>query len=287
MKVRGLFLFALLLSMSHLSAQVSVSVVTDQDEFLPGEALPVSARIVNRSGQTLKLGRDNNWLKFSIEARDGYVVLKTGEVPVKQEFTLESSERGTVSVNLAPYFHLPKPGHYFIRATVIIPEWKQEITSAPKPFDVIEGSKLWEQEFGVPRGIDSTNTEPEMRRYALQEANYLHNLMLYVQVTESSGKINKVFPIGRMLSFSMPDPEVDKVSNLHVLYQNGPRTYSYTVINPNGDIIMRQTYGVTTRPRLMRDTDGFLAVVGGVRHVTHNDIPPPEATNPPVPASSP
>ena len=280
-----MFLIVLLFSICHLSAQVTVSVLTDQDEFLPGEALPVSARIVNRSGQTLKLGRDNNWLKFSIEGRDGYVVLKTGDVPVKQDFTLESSERATVRVNLAPYFHLPKPGHYFVRATVIIPEWGQEITSDRKPFDVIEGSKLWEQEFGVPRGINSTNTEPEMRRYALQEANYLHDLTLYVQVTGSSGKLNKVFPIGRMLSFSLPDPEVDKVSNLHVLYQDGPRTYRYTVINPDGDIIMRQTYGVTTRPRLMRDSDGFLAVVGGVRHVTHNDIPPPDSATASVPAS--
>lgn len=285
MKVRGLFLFALLLSISHLSAQVTVSVLTDQDEFLQGEALPVKARIVNRSGQTLTLGRDNSWLKFSIEARDGYVVLQTGEVPVKQEFTLESSERATVSANLAPYFHLPKAGHYFIRATVVIPQWNQEITSDPRPFDVIEGSKLWEQEFGVPRGINSTNTEPEMRRYALQEANYLNNLMLYVQVTESGGKLNKVFPIGRLLSFSLPEPEVDKVSNLHVLYQSGPRTYSYTVINPDGDIIMRQTYDVTTRPRLMRDDDGFFAVVGGVRHPNHNDIPQPDSAKSSAPAS--
>ncbi len=271
--------------MTRLSAQVTVSVETDQNEFLPGEALPVKARIVNRSGQTLKLGSDNSWLRFSIEARDGYVVMKTGDVPVKQEFTLESSERATVSANLAPYFHLPGPGHYVIRATMVIPEWKQEVTSDPKAFDVIEGSKLWEQEFGVPRGVNSTNTEPEMRHYSLQEANYLHNLMLYVQVTDSSGKLNKVFPIGRMLSFSMPDPEVDKVSNLHVLYQDGPRSYSYTVISPDGNVIMRQTYDVTTRPRLMRDDDGFLAVVGGVRRVTRNDIPPPESASASKPAS--
>lgn len=266
-------------SLCHLSAQVSVKVSTDQDEFLPGEALPVAARIINRSGQTLKLGQDNNWLQFSIEARDGYAVLQTGDVPVNQEFTLESSERATVRANLAPYFHLPKPGHYLIRATVTIPEWHLHVTSDPKPFDVIQGSKLWEQNFGVPPGAGSTNAEPEMRNYSLQEANYLHSqLTLYAQVTESTGKVNKVLPIGRMLSFSLPDPEVDKLSNLHVLYQNGPRSYLYTVINPNGDIILRQTYDVTTRPRLMRDAEGNFSVVGGARRITHQDIPPLTST---------
>lgn len=266
-------------SLCHLSGQVSVKISTDQDEFLPGEALPVAARIVNRSGQTLRLGQDNSWLKFSIEARDGYVVLQTGDVPVHQEFTLQSSERATVRVNLAPYFHLPKAGRYLIRATVTIPQWGMQVTSDPKSFDVIQGARLWEQDFGVPRSAGSTNAEPEMRKYALQEANYLRNqLTLYVQVTESTGKINKVLPIGRALSFSQPDPEVDRLSNLHVLYQNAPRTCLYTVINPNGDIILRQTYDITTRPRLMRDADGNFSVVGGARRLTHEDIPPLTST---------
>jgi len=203
------------------------------------------------------------------------VVLQTGDVPVNQEFTLQSSERATVRANLAPYFHLPKPGHYLIRATVTVPQWGLQVTSDPKPFDVIQGAKLWEQDFGVPRSPRSTNVEPEMRKYALQEANYLHSqLTLYVQVTESTGKIDKVLPIGRMLSFSQPDPEVDRLSNLHVLYQNAPRTYLYTVINPNGDIILRQSYEITTRPRLTRDAVGNFSVVGGARRITHDDVPP-------------
>jgi hypothetical protein len=274
-KKRVLLFGLLVCSIARLSAQVTVEVVTAQDEFLPGEDIPVAARIVNLSGQTLDLGRQEGWLKFSIEARDGYVVLKTGEVPVKQEFTLESSERATVRANLAPYFYLPRPGHYFITATITIPEWGKQINSDPKPFDVILGAKLWEQDFGVPIPAGSTNAIPEMRKYVLQEANYLHSrLTLYVQVTDSMGKINKVLPIGPMLSFSQPEPKVDKMSNLHLLYQNGPRSFSYTVVDPDGNLRVRQTYEYTTRPRLVADSDGNLSVVGGSRHLTHDDIPP-------------
>lgn len=280
MKSFGLFLSILLISTGRLSAQLDVQVSTTQDEFLPGEAIRVAARIVNHSGQTLKLGRDNEWLKFSIEGRDGYVVLKTGEVPVNQPFTLESSERATVRVDLAPYFHLPKPGRYLIRATVTIPEWNTQISSNPKGFDVIKGARLWQEQFGVPKAADNSNGAPELRTYALQEANYLHSrLTLYVQIIDDAGKINKVFPIGPMVSFGQPEPKIDKSSNLHVLYQDGARTFNYTVVDPDGNTILRQTYDYTTRPRLIADADGDVIVTGGSRRVTHYDIPPPTITS--------
>lgn len=282
MKNAGLLLCVLLFASAvHLSAQVTVEVMTAQDQFLPGEAMPIAVRITNRSGQTLKFGEKEGWLKFAVEARDGYLAYKNGDAPVKGEFTLQSSERATVHVNIGPYFQLPKAGHYTVTATVSIPEWGQDISSAPKGFDVIKGAQLWSQSFGVPRAPGDTNA-PEMRQYALQEANYLRNqLTLYAQVTDDSGRINKVIPIGPMISFGQPQPEVDKMSDLHVLYQNGPRSFKYTVIDPDGDVLVRQTYDYTTRPRLMADKDGILGVVGGTRRLSRDDIPPstPSAGN--------
>jgi hypothetical protein len=270
-----LFCALLFASVCRLSAQVTVEVSTYQDEFLPGEAIPVVVKITNRSGQALKLGQSAGWLKFSIEARDGYVAFKNGEVPVPGDVTIESAQWASVRVDLAPYFQLPKAGHYAISASVDVPEWKQQIRSEKKWFDVIQGARLWEQEFGVPKAAGNTNALPEMRKYALQEANYLRSrLTLYVQVTDVSGKINKVLPIGPMISFGQPDPKVDRVSNLHVLYQTGPRSFSYIVINPDGEMITRQTYDYTTRPKLMADASGDLGIVGGTRRFTHDDIPP-------------
>ena len=53
------------------SAQVTVDVVLDQEQFLPSESLPVAVRITNRSGQPLHLGADTNWLTFSVESVSG------------------------------------------------------------------------------------------------------------------------------------------------------------------------------------------------------------------------
>jgi hypothetical protein len=288
MRKSALLLGLLLSWLCRSQAQVTVAVTLEQDQFLPGEAVPAAVRITNRSGQTLRLGKEEDWLTFSVESRDGYVVLKTGDAPVAGEFTLDSSMRAIKKVDLAPYFNLTKSGRYSIIATVNVKEWNRQIASEPKRFDIIEGAKLWEQEIGVPRPDGATNATPEVRKYILQEANYLrHHLMLYFRLTDASGKLNKVFSIGPMLSFGQPEPQVDKWSNLHVLYQNGPHSFNYAIIDPSGTLIGRQIYDFTTRPRLQADVDGHLKVTGGQRRVTSDDLPPIRIAETNAPASTP
>src|SRR6516164_11687340 len=86
-KNAGILLSVLLLaSVGRLSAQVTVEILTDQDEFLPGEAIPVIARITNRSGQTLTFAHDKDWLKFSVQAHEGYVAMTKNDLPNEGEF---------------------------------------------------------------------------------------------------------------------------------------------------------------------------------------------------------
>jgi hypothetical protein len=280
MKKLGLWLGLLAASLAPASAQVTVEVLLDQDQFLPGEALVAAVRVTNLSGQKLPLGGEPDWLTFAIEARDSEVVPKNGEAPVAGEFVLESSQMGTKRVDLAPYFSISRPGRYAIVATVRIKAWDREITSPPKTFYMIEGAKLWEQQIGMPPSANSTNATPEVRRYILQQVNYLKGqLRLYLRLTDATGgKAFKVLPIGPMLSFSRPQPLVDRASNLHILYQNGPHSYSYTAYNPEGDLIVRRIYDyIDSRPRLREGNDGVVSVTGGVLRTNPNG----ESTNPP------
>ncbi|MEI6391553.1 MAG: hypothetical protein WCT12_10665 [Verrucomicrobiota bacterium] len=294
MKQIGLWLGLLLTALSPASAQVTVEITQDQDQFLPGEAIITAVRITNRSGQALRLGAEDNWLTFSVESGDREVVPKTGDVPVTGEFLLPSSKVGTKRVDLAPYFSATIPGRYSVTATLRIKDWDREITSPPRKFDIIEGAKLWEQIIGVPKSAGATNSTPEVRKYILQQAHYLKSqLRLYLRLTDASGaKAFRVVTIGPTVSFGRPEPQVDKFSNLHVLYQDQPHAFNYTVFNPDGDVILRQTYDyLGTRPRLQPDGDGKIAVAGGARRITPNDIPtpPPESLSddgpkPPVPS---
>ena len=150
MKLLGLSLGLLAAGWLPVSAQVTVEVTQEQDQFLPGETMPTAVRITNRSGQDLRLGREEDWLIFSVQASGNQVVPKTGDVPVSGEFVLESSKVATKRVDLAPYFAATHTGHYSVFATVRIKDWNEEITSPPRSFDIIEGTRLWEQDIGVP-----------------------------------------------------------------------------------------------------------------------------------------
>ena len=97
MHMKPFFVFALVaMGILRASAQVSVELAMDQEQFLPSEAVPLAVKITNRSGQPLHLGAEANWLTFSVEADDGFVVIKNAEVPVV-EVTFEEKLGQTIS----------------------------------------------------------------------------------------------------------------------------------------------------------------------------------------------
>jgi hypothetical protein len=267
------------------TAQVSVDVTLDQQQFLPGESLPVAVHVTNHSGQTLHLGAKTNWLTFDVESVDGFVVVKNADPPVQGAFDLGSSEIATKRVNLTPYFVLTQPGSYHVTVTVRIPQWDSAVVSPAKNFDVINGAKLWSQVFGLPAPANATNQPPEVRKFTLEEANYLRSqLRLYVQVSnESGGRVFKVLPLCQMVSFSHPDAQLDRFNNLHVLCQSGAKVFTYAVITPDGDVSQRDLYDyVSTRPRLSANDNGDVVVVGGRLRPNPDAALPPTATTAPA-----
>jgi hypothetical protein len=254
-----------------------MELAVDQEYFLPHESLPVKVRITNFSGRTLHLGKDSDWLSFNIEGTRNYVISRIGEIPVQGEFELASAETATKYVDIAPYFDLSRPAHYKISATIRIPELKVNVDSPTASFDIMSGSKLWQQDFGVPRK-DSSDQDLELRKYALVQTIHQKQLKLYLRVSNAGEtRVLRVFPIGPMVSFSKPEPQLDRFSNLHVLYQTGARSFNYSIVNPEGLLISRETYDYTdTRPILKPDGEGRILVRGGVRRPSASDLPPPQ-----------
>jgi len=263
------------------AAQVTVEVVVDRPQYLAGESLPVAVRITNRSGQKLKFGTDNSWLLFTVETREGTIVVKTADLPVEGEFDLEPSKRAIKHVDLEPYFAIAHTGRYLVTASVHINEWNQDIRSQPKGFDVLEGTRLWEQNVGIPKAAGSSNNVPEVRKYVLQQVNYIGSkLRLYLRVLDEGGvKPYRVAEVGPVVSFARPQPVIDGKSNLHLLYQHGPQTLDYTIFNPDGDLVQRHTYIIAEkRPRLKLDDEGKVSITGGERMKSPTDFPDEETT---------
>ena len=255
------------------AAQVTVELVLEQEQFLPCETMPVAVKITNQSGQPIHLGADANWLAFNVESVDGFVVMKNSEVPVQGEIDLESSQMCIKRVDLAPYFLLNRTGRYKVTSTMHIPDWTATVTSAPKSFDIIHGAIIWSQDFGVRTG---TNTTPEVRKYTLEQANYLRSqLRLYVQLSDSEeAHIFRTESLGAMVSFSSPEAQIDRTSQLHVLWQAGAQAFSYCLIGPDGKVIRKETYdNFGSRPRMNVNQAGEVVVIGGTRRTAVTETP--------------
>jgi hypothetical protein len=276
-----------------LVGQITVEVHFEEEQYLAHESLVAAVKIVNFSGQTLKLGTEADWLRFLVES-DDYYVTKRGDPPVVEQFDLPSASKATRRVDLAPYFDMGKPGHCRVTATVKIAQLGQEITSPPAKVGIISGTRLWELEFGLPAQPGNGEASPEVRKYALLQTMSQKRMRLYVRVSDRyDARVYRVFPIGRLLSFSRPETQVDRQAQLHVLFQTGAREFTYCVINPEGELLKRQTHQYTdSRPRLRADHEGRIAVVGGMRTVSSTDWPKPSdaelaAPAPALPAPSP
>src|SRR5579859_1008338 len=164
MKNSVLVLAALLAALSfagRAAAQVSFEVLLDEHQFLSGEAMPIAVRVNNHSGQTLHFG-DETWVSYAVESRDGFIVAKHDEVPMAHNFNVESSKMATQRGDLAPCFTILRPGAYTVTATLHLKDWGKEITSEAAKFNIVPGTKIWEQKFGVPQN-STTPGEPEMR----------------------------------------------------------------------------------------------------------------------------
>jgi hypothetical protein len=77
------------------------------------------------------------------------------------------------------------------------------------------------------------------------------------------------------VAFGKPETQVDGQSRLHVLFQNGARSFQYGAFTPDGEWAVRQTHDYSeTRPALRVSDTGKVLVNGGYRRYTAVDIPP-------------
>jgi len=253
-------------------AQVTAEIVFEQEHFLRSESLPLRVRISNYSGQPIQFGGTPDWITFIVQDGNGRALRRKADLPAIKPFTVESSKSVSLRADLMPHFNLGEAGNYSVKALLKIPAIERELTTEVKLFSIISGSTLWVRDVGIPGA-----TPPVVRKYVLQQATFAKQLRLYVRVTDATeSEVFRVVSLGALLSFSQPEALVDNSSQLHELFQKGPRSFHYSIVTPNGEHIIRQTWDYTgTRPRLQSTDDGRVVVRGGARRILLSDLPPP------------
>jgi hypothetical protein len=274
--MRFLLLIVLGALIAARAAEVNVEVQLDQDQFLRNESMPLRVRISNFSGQKLRLGEEPGWLTFQVLNSEGRDVARLGEVELPKPFTVDAAKTISLRADISPYFDLSQAGRYTVSARVHFAQLQKAVSSDAKAFDIINGVRLWDREVGVPG-----STPPVVRKYTLQQAGSLKQARCYVRISEDNdARVVRVVPLGGLLSFSTPEAATDNSSQLHVLFQVGARSFLYSVVTPDGEQIIRQTWDyTTTRPRLHVESDGRVVVRGGARRILLSDLPPPRVAD--------
>ena len=269
---------------SGFGQKIKIELTNERDHFLAGEPIRLTVRISNFSGRPLVLGLDNEWLSFTIIGPNRKPLDRLQDLPVQGPFEVPSGAVTSRLYEITASFDFTEPGPYAVSASVQVKEWNEAFRTAyPKKVELVRGIKLVEQEVGLPAAPGATTSPPESRRFALLQVRQNQQLFLYFRLADAPGtKILRVFPLGPLVSFGRPEFQIDRLSYLHVLYQTSARTFTYCALNPNGDLVIRQTHDyLNSRPTFATDRAGDVLITGGLRRFAPSDIPPSSLLNKP------
>lgn len=267
-----------LLLAATANAQIQVELKFGRLQYIAYEPVIATVKITNLAGRDIELrdGNEQRWFGFEVTAEEGRYLApstKGAEPPLK----IEAGQTVTRKVNLTPMFPVQELGPYHVRANVFFADLDKFFYSQTKVFHVGDARPIWQRTVGVPEG---TGTAGSVRTYSLLSNRFADHTKLYVRVEDkSTGAVYSTFPLGRAIASDGPHAELDRANQLHVLHCAAPRTWAYSQIGLNGQLLARSTFMETkTRPRLRQGPDGAVAVRGGM-------LDAPAAQSPQSPAS--
>ncbi|MDC0325468.1 hypothetical protein OAM01_01795 [bacterium] len=281
LKKIGLYCSLFFCATLWVQGQVDVSLEFKKEFFLAHESILAEVTIVNFSGKTLNFGSNKDWLQFTVESKGEFPVEKAGDLDVLEAFQVPNASRAIRRVHLIPAYKIDHPGRYRIAAYINIPELNTRLVTVPIEIGILSETVVWEREIGVVKDEKDPSAPIEIRRYTLMRAVNENQIDLYVKVTDKYQRnIFGVYSLGNIVSFGEPERQVDRYSNLHVLMQDGARSFRYSIVKPDGKILLRERHDYTnTRPKLSMDKTGLIQVRGGIRKPSFHDIPTPEQMN--------
>ena len=143
-----------------------------------------------------------------------------------------------------------------------------------------DARQVWQKTVGVPEKMPGAG---EVRTYSLLTNRFVDYTGLYVRVeNRDTGVVYTTYSLGRIIANEEPQAELDASNQLHVLHCAAPRSWAYSHIGLNGELLKQSTFLETkTRPRLRHGADGVIAVSGGML-----DVPIAESRRVPAPKLS-
>ena len=261
-------LVALLFLGTAAHAQIQVELKFKRLQYIAHEPVMAAVRITNLSGRDIDLHDESGhrWFGFEINAREGRLLAPLRQSAPEPALHVEAGKTVTRKINLTPAFPIHDLGAYHVRANVYFADLNKFFYSQTKVFQVADARPIWQKTVGIPDGMPAAG---EVRTYSLLSNRFPDHTSLYVRVeNRDRGVVYTTYSLGRVIAYGEPQAELDRANQLHVLHCAAPRSWAYSHIGLNGELLRHSTFMETkTRPRLRHTAEGAIAVSGGMRDV--------------------
>ena len=275
-------LAAILFLAATAQAQIQVELKFKRLQYIAYEPILVTVTIANNSGRDIDLHDDSgqHWFGFEINAGEGRLLAPLRQEAAEPALHVAAGKTVTRKINLTALYPVHDFGAYHVRANVFFPDLNKFFYSTTKVFQVSDARPIWQKTVGVPEGMPGSG---EARTYSLLSNRFVDHTSLYVRVeNRNNGVVHTTYSLGHIIASEEPQAEIDRANQLHVLHCAAPRSWAYSHVGLNGELLAHSTFLETrTRPRLRHTPDGSIAVNGGML-----DIPVADSKRTPTPKLS-
>lgn len=264
------------------SAQLQVDIKLKRTLYVSYEPILITVSMTNLSGNPLPLSdaNDNHWFGFQIETLDGRPIAPRSLNYTNEPLVLEAGQKLSRTVNLTPLFPIGEFGGYRIRAAIYAATLKRFFNSPALNIEITDGRPVFQKTVGVPDGMPGAG---ETRNITVLTHRLPNSTQLYLRIENTKGgTVFCTHRLGRLVSYGTPEIILDKKNQVHVLQNVAPKSFLYSHIGLNGEVLERKTYSqIVKRPILREGPDGKIQVIGA-EEIDHAAA----AAKPPVPSLS-
>jgi hypothetical protein len=245
-------------------AQVHVELSFKRVQYIAHEPVVATVKISNLTGRAIELadGKGERWIGFEVNANQDRLLGPLQQDVPEPSLYLEPGKTVTRKFNLGAGFPVQELGAYHVRANVYFAELNRFYYSNTKVFHVADARPIWQSAVGIPEGTPDASGS---RTYSLLSHRFPEHTSLYVRVEDKErGVVYATYSLGHMMASDEPQAKTDRANQLHVLHCTAPRTWSYSHIGLNGELLGHSSFMETrTRPHLRQRPDGIVAIRGG------------------------
>lgn len=255
----------LLLFVVRIEAQIQVDLTFKRLQYIAYEPVIATVGITNLAGRDIDLHDADGqwWFGFEVTGSEGQPIAPSATDNTQVPLKIQAGQKVTQRIDLTPLYPVHDFGAYHVRAHIYFADLGKFFYSNTRVFEVTDARPIWEQTVGIPDGVAAPG---DVRTYSLLTNRFSDHTSLYVRVQDKDkGIVYATYSLGRMIVFEQPQAEIDRENRLHVLHCATPRSWSYSRIGLNGELLGHSSFMETnSRPRLIHASNGEVAVRGGM-----------------------